>query len=170
LDNITESDIPTDSDDDIPQQVVHRQILQSRLSSPSYLEEPDGNQQISHTPSPISGEKRSREEVENDSDIEVDSDVRVVKAQKINNNSGRPKAADYDDASREIILKAASHYRVLISTREAFPDSATEIRMVKEAWMLANKDSDLPPIAISPDISKIVSGTISLCPWVFNNK
>ncbi|KAG6838416.1 hypothetical protein C0991_011765, partial [Blastosporella zonata] len=78
-------------------------------------------------------------------------------ARKINENSRRPKAADYDDVSKDIILTAATIYRCLISTVNAFPDSAKELEMVKVAWVRANKDSDMvPPLALTPDIGKII--------------
>jgi hypothetical protein len=87
----------------------------------------------------------------------TDIDAGLAKAQKINSHSGHPKVSDHNDISREVILRATSHYRVLISTCEVFLDSATEIRMVKEAWTSVNMDSCLPPITISLDISKIIS-------------
>jgi hypothetical protein len=150
-----------DDNDLRPRNAHHRRITRSRSPSliHSCLDDDTNNspQSPSRTPSPAPGDKRSHEDIEEDSEVEVDIDAGLAKAQKINNHSGRPKASDYDDISREVILRATSHYRVLISTCEAFPDSATEIRMVKEAWTSANTDSCLPPIAISPDISKIVS-------------
>jgi hypothetical protein len=111
----------------------------------------------SRSSSPSSGNKCSRSELDENSEGEVDIDVGHTKAQKINKHGGRPKAADYDDVSKDIILKAATNYRILISVEEAFPNSPKELQMVKEAWRIANEDSGSPPIAITPDISKIVS-------------
>ncbi|KAG6904232.1 hypothetical protein DXG01_011598, partial [Tephrocybe rancida] len=81
----------------------------------------------------------------------------TTKATKITNNTGRPKALDYDDVSKEVILAAANVYRCLISTVNGFPDSRTEIDFVRQAWQRANKDAGIePPIDMTPDIGKII--------------
>ncbi|KAG6810013.1 hypothetical protein H0H92_013699 [Tricholoma furcatifolium] len=88
----------------------------------------------------------------------VDSDSpRSIKACKISENSGRPKASDYDDVAKDIILAAATHYQCLLSTINAFPDSAKETEMVKAAWDYAKADSEMsPPLTLTPNIAKIV--------------
>ncbi len=48
------------------------------------------------------------------------------------------------------------HYRILLSIQDAFPDSVSEMKMVKNAWKKANDLSGLQAFAITPDISKIV--------------
>ena len=83
----------------------------------------------------------------------------VHKAQKINETSRRPKARDYDDVAKEVILKAATIYRCLLSTENGFPELVAETALVKLAWENANKDSGMPSLALTPDIAKIVSLT-----------
>jgi hypothetical protein len=100
------------------------------------------------------GGKRPRSD---DSDDEIEEVVYTVKAQKINEKSGRPKARDYDDAAKEIILQAATIYRCLLSTENGFPELAVETEMVKLAWEKTNNESGMPPLALTPDIAKIVS-------------
>jgi hypothetical protein len=83
--------------------------------------------------------------------------VTIHKAQKINETSGRPKARDYDDVAKEIILQAATIYRCLLSTNNGFPELVAETALVKLAWENANKESGIPSLALTPDIAKIVS-------------
>ncbi|KAF5377940.1 hypothetical protein D9615_006758 [Tricholomella constricta] len=96
--------------------------------------------------------KRNRKE---DSDEDEDTLV-FVKAQKITDNTGRPKASDYDDVGKEVILAAANIYRCLISTIDGFPDSAMEIKFVKMAWNRVNEDAQIIPMELTPSIGKII--------------
>jgi hypothetical protein len=59
--------------------------------------------------------------------------------------------------AKEIILQAATIYRCLLSTENAFPELAVETELVKLAWDDANKESGMPTLALTPDIAKIVS-------------
>ena len=83
--------------------------------------------------------------------------MHVAKAQKISTNAGRPKAADYDDVARELILSAANTYRALLVSQGAFPTSSEELELVKMAWKRVNDDSEKNPMALTPDIVRIVS-------------
>ena len=91
-----------------------------------------------------------------DSDDEDVLQVQVSKAQKISPNSGRPKAADYESAAKEIILAAANLYRVLLVSQRAFPSSSEEVDLVKSAWKRVNEDNETE-IELTPDIVRIVS-------------
>lgn len=86
----------------------------------------------------------------------------VHKAQKINEKSGRPKARDYDDVAKEVILQAATIYRCHLSTGNGFPELLAETELVKLAWEDANKESGMHSLALTPDIAKIVSRFYSL--------
>jgi len=99
---------------------------------------------------------------EEEADLQLTLDAGFAKANKINNSGGRPKAGDYDNVGKEVILSAATHYRCLISTGKGFPDSAMEIGLTQEAWKLANDHSGLPAMVLTPDIAKIVSSLASI--------
>jgi Domain of unknown function (DUF6532) len=99
------------------------------------------------------GEKRPRSD---DSDSEIE-EIAVHKALKINEKSSRPKAGDYDDVAKEVILLAATAYRCLLSTNNGFPELAAETELVKLAWDDANKESGMRPLKLTPNIAKIVS-------------
>lgn len=79
------------------------------------------------------------------------------KALKINEKSGRPKAGDYDDVAKDLILQAATIYRCLLSTNNGFPELLAETELVKLAWEDANKESGMRSLELTPDIAKIVS-------------
>lgn len=111
---------------------------------------PDPQQRLSRSPSIQPGEKRPRPD---DSDVEVEV---VHKALKVNEKLGRPKARDYEDMAKEVILQAAIIYRCLLSTQNGFPELAAETELVKMAWEKANTESGTS-LALTPEIAKIVS-------------
>ncbi|KAG5649197.1 hypothetical protein H0H81_005483 [Sphagnurus paluster] len=106
----------------------------------------------SRSPSPEPGAKRPRAY---NSDDEEPILV-LVQAQKITEHAGRPKASDYEEVAKEVILAAGNIYRCLISTIDGFPDSGTEIEFIRTAWGRANKDAGVPPMALTPSIAKII--------------
>ena len=123
-----------------------------RQHSPVPEQEP-----LSRSSSTQPGEKRPRPD---DSDSEIE-EISVHKALKINETSGRPKARDYDDVAKEIILQAATIYRCLLGTNNGFPELAAETDLVKLAWDNANKESGIQSLELTPDIAKIVSLSFS---------
>lgn len=81
-----------------------------------------------------------------------------VKAQKVTEGGGRPKASDYDEVAKQVILTATGVYRCLISTMNAFPTPSEEASMIRDAWDRANVETAQEvPIALSPIIAKVVS-------------
>lgn len=105
------------------------------------------------SPSPGAGSRRGRSPT---ADLEAEIDHSAAKAQKINDDGDRPKAAQYESSAREVILEAASIYRILIFTEDAFPEPSKQIEFIKRAWSIANENSGLPPFALDPNIAKIV--------------
>jgi hypothetical protein len=105
------------------------------------------------------GEKRPRSD---DSDSEIEEIAVVHKALKINEKSSRPKAGDYDDVTKEVILLAATAYRCLLSTNNGFPELAAETELIKLAWINANKESGMRPFKMTLGI-----GTGSETPGVY---
>ena len=55
------------------------------------------------------------------------------------------------------ILQAATIYCCLLSTENGFPELALETELVKLAWEDAYKKSGMPTLALTPDITEIVS-------------
>jgi hypothetical protein len=116
--------------------------------------------------------KREHDATDRDNDDVFE--VHVAKAQKTSTNTGRPKAADYEDAAKEVILSAANTYRALIATQGAFlllsstywvfiatqgafPSSSEELELVKRSWKMVNDDSGMSQMGLTPDIVRIVS-------------
>jgi hypothetical protein len=115
---------------------------------------------LSESPKPpVIRNKREHDDIADSSlsDDEGVFEVHGAKAQKISQNAGRPKAADYEVAAREVILSAANTYRALLVTQGAFPTSSEELELVKKAWKKVNDESEMNPIALTPDIVRIVS-------------
>jgi hypothetical protein len=104
--------------------------------------------------------KRKRPDQETTSSSEDDEGH--AKAQKINSKAGRPRARDYEDLAKELILQAATVYRCLLSTQDPFPELAHEADMVKKAWARVNDETGMTPLRLTPDIAKIVSSCLLL--------
>ena len=49
-------------------------------------------------------------------------------------NRRKPKASNYVDVVNALILRAASEYESLISTKDAFPDTAKKNKWARLAW------------------------------------
>ena len=81
----------------------------------------------------------------------------MVKAQKVSERGGHPKASNYDDIAKEVILCATAIYRCLVSTSNAFLTPSEEGEMIRDAWNRANEEmSQEVPIALTPVITKVV--------------
>ena len=108
--------------------------------------------------SPQAGSKRSHNtDDEEDEEDEEECDIHVSKAAKISKKTARPKAGDYDEFGKEIVLSAANLYRALLASKDAFPSASMELKLIKKAWKLVNKDSGVNPLALTPAIVTIVS-------------
>jgi hypothetical protein len=116
----------------------------------------------SHSPTqPVVGQKRSRSRNE-------DGFHQLVKAQKVSEGSGRPKASDYDDVAKEVILCATAIYRCLVSTSNAFLTLSEEADLIKIAWSRANEETAQEiPMALTPGIAKVVSVLIYFLMFFF---
>lgn len=107
--------------------------------------------------SPQVGSKRSHAtDDESDDDIK-EARVHVNKTPKLEKRSGRPKAGDYDEAGKELVLAAANIYRALLASQGAFPNSSLEMKLIKKAWKHMNSESGLKPRSLTPSIVTIVS-------------
>jgi hypothetical protein len=105
-----------------------------------------------------SGSKRPHlTDDETDSDVVEVADVHVSKAPKLEKKGGRPKAGDYDDAGKELVLAGANIYRALLASQGAFPNTSLEMRLIKKAWKHMNAESGLKPRKLTPSIVTIVS-------------
>ncbi|KAJ7602972.1 hypothetical protein FB45DRAFT_1072362 [Roridomyces roridus] len=103
-----------------------------------------------HSSSPVVGDKRAH------SAVSDQDDLRPTQAQRSSPLRGRPKAGDYDEITREVLSLAITFYRCFLSARDAFPDQATEMSFVKEAWDTAcyNRNVD---IELTPTLSKLMT-------------
>ncbi|KAH9910619.1 hypothetical protein B0H21DRAFT_668586, partial [Amylocystis lapponica] len=79
------------------------------------------------------------------------------KMQKANDGSARPKAADFDDITQEVLSIAVAVFRCLICTQAPFPDtSALELDMAKRAWREACEKTGLN-VMLTPTLLKMIT-------------
>ncbi|KAJ6579887.1 hypothetical protein B0H10DRAFT_2235523 [Mycena sp. CBHHK59/15] len=98
-------------------------------------------------PSPSAGDKRARSPDDSD-------DLRTVQAQRTTSSTGRPKAKDFDETTRELIALAIILYRCYISSKYAFPDHAKELEFLAKAWAKACRQLNIS-MELTPTISKL---------------
>jgi hypothetical protein len=78
-----------------------------------------------------------------------------VKAQKIYESQGRPKAKDYGDVTQEVFAIAIAVYCCLICTDTPFPDHAKELEFAKIGWKIGCKKLDIW-LEMTPELIKMV--------------
>ncbi|KAH7910152.1 hypothetical protein BJ138DRAFT_1114361 [Hygrophoropsis aurantiaca] len=104
-------------------------------------------------------EKQSRRKRCHDS-YELDNDKMVseklVKAQKINEHQGRPRAKDYDDVTQEFLAAATGDYRARICTKAPMPDHQQEIEMLRLSWAYACTKTGIN-LEMTPQLAKMVT-------------
>ncbi|KAJ6478334.1 hypothetical protein C8R45DRAFT_792777, partial [Mycena sanguinolenta] len=100
--------------------------------------------------SPASGDKRHRSS-------SIDSeDLRVTQSQRIMNTTGRTRAKDLDDTTKEYAVLAIDTFRCDVSVKQAFPDSTTESAMVRGAWKEACEDLGVGMV-LTPIVAKMIA-------------
>ena len=85
-------------------------------------------------------------------------DAVFVKTTKTTSKS-RPKARDYDGDAQEMISIANQHFCCLLSTKNAFPDTAAELNFLAKVWQVAHVEAGIPARRLTPDIARVVSTT-----------
>ena len=104
--------------------------------------------------------QHTTDEEDNNSDTE-DTDVHVSKAPKVPKKTAHPKARDYDEFGKELVLAAANIYCALLASRGMFLNPSKELKLIKKAWKLVNTESGVKPLALTPSIVMIVSKFLS---------
>ena len=111
--------------------------------------------------SPQAGSKRPLDTDEEEDLTDDNGDILAIKAPKIQKKSARPKAGDYDEFGKDMVLTAANRYRALLASQGAFPNPSTELSLIKKAWKLVNAESGVKALTLSPSIITIVSDLLS---------
>ena len=111
--------------------------------------------------SPQAGSKRPLDTDEEEDLTDDDGDILAIKAPKIQKKSARPKAGDYDEFGKDMVLTAANRYRALLASQGAFPNPSIELSLIKKAWKLVNAESGVKALTLSPSIITIVSDLLS---------
>jgi len=105
---------------------------------------------IEHTSSDVHA-KRQREPIEEDS-----PETTVVKAQKLTEHEGRPRARDYDDVTQEFVNAAIGDYRARLCAESPMPDHTQETALLNASWAKALQTTGVNLVR-TPQLAKLVS-------------
>jgi len=95
--------------------------------------------------------KRRREPVE-----EEDQEITTVKAQKLTEHEGRPRARDYDDVTQEFVIAAIGDYRAQLCAEGPMPDHTQETTFLNASWAKASQITGVNLVQ-TPQLAKLVS-------------
>ena len=84
-----------------------------------------------------------------------------ARPQRFQKKTAHPKARDYDEFGKELVLAAANIYCALLASRGMFLNPSKELKLIKKAWKLVNTESGVKPLALTPSIVMIVSKFLS---------
>ncbi|KAI5987433.1 hypothetical protein EDD15DRAFT_2372133 [Pisolithus albus] len=85
-----------------------------------------------------------------------DEDPISVKAQKLTEHEGRPRAKDYDDMTQEFVTAAVAEYRARLCAQSPMPDHSQESSLLAASWAKACQVTGVK-LTRSPDISKLIT-------------
>ncbi|KAI6010389.1 hypothetical protein BKA83DRAFT_4503539 [Pisolithus microcarpus] len=80
----------------------------------------------------------------------------MVKAQKLTENDGRPRARDYDDVTQEFMATVIREYRARLCTQAPMPDHAQETALLSASWARGCQVTSVN-LARSPQLVKLVT-------------
>ncbi|KAJ7186195.1 hypothetical protein C8R46DRAFT_1208276 [Mycena filopes] len=107
--------------------------------------------------SPSTGDKRARSE---DSD-----DIRSTQSQRTSSSSGRPRAKDLDEVSKEYVGFAIRRYRSRLSTVCLYPELVQDGGFIKESWEEACTEFGTR-LSLTPTIYKLCTIVVAVFPDV----
>ena len=159
------SPIPTiniDDDEAVPRKrgrVAHSPIRNLNVDEDDRPASPIHHNDHMGSESKLAHESDDDEDEEDTDTGRDDSDdvVLVNKAPKLQIKSSRPKAGDYDEFGKELVLSAANKYRALLASQGAFPNASRELKLIKKAWNMANAEIGVRASDLTPSIVTIVS-------------
>ncbi|KAJ7844285.1 hypothetical protein B0H13DRAFT_2286426 [Mycena leptocephala] len=100
--------------------------------------------------SPNTGDKRRR------SSSADSEDLQLAQSQCTTSSSGRLRAKDLDDTTKEYTVFAIDLFRCFISIEDACPDSATENAFVRRAWNGACEEMG-EHLTLTPTVAKLIT-------------
>jgi hypothetical protein len=165
---------PANDDDNQPEQELHDHREYLPIEGNQFEQDDLGDDQDASDPphhnstpepqnrpsSPQAGSKRGRSSDSDTDSDEAEVDAHITKALKGPQKSTRPKAGDFDDFGRDLVLSAANLYRALLASQGAFPDTTLELKLIKKSWNKVIADNGVKPLTLTPSIVTIVSNLI----------
>ncbi|KAI6156713.1 hypothetical protein BKA82DRAFT_3964865 [Pisolithus tinctorius] len=85
-----------------------------------------------------------------------DVDPTTVKAQKLTDHKGHPRAKDYDDVTQEFMTTAIGDYRARLCAQSPMPDHGQETMLLAASWTRACQVTGVK-LARTPDLSKLIT-------------
>ncbi|KIN95290.1 hypothetical protein M404DRAFT_166116, partial [Pisolithus tinctorius Marx 270] len=85
-----------------------------------------------------------------------DVDLTTVKAQKLTDHEGHPRAKDYDDVTQEFMTTAIGDYRARLCAQSPMPDHGQETMLLAASWTRACQVTGVK-LARTPDLSKLIT-------------
>ncbi|KAI6017784.1 hypothetical protein BKA83DRAFT_4128322 [Pisolithus microcarpus] len=82
-----------------------------------------------------------------------DKDSISVKAQKLTEHEGHPRAKDYDDVTQEFVTAAVAEYHAHLCTQSPMPDHGQETTLLAASWAKACQLTGVN-LTHTPDLSK----------------
>jgi len=100
--------------------------------------------------------KRRREPIEEDG-----PETTIVKAQKLTEHEGRPRAKDYDDVTQEFVNAAIGDYRACLCAESPMPDQTQESTLLNASWAKALQTTGVN-LMRTPQLSRLVSTVLAV--------
>ncbi|KIM54882.1 hypothetical protein SCLCIDRAFT_35172, partial [Scleroderma citrinum Foug A] len=80
----------------------------------------------------------------------------IVKAQKLTEHEGRPRARDYDDVTQEFVITAVGDYQAHLCTECPMPNHAQETALLNASWAKACQITGIN-LVCTPQLSKLIT-------------
>ena len=100
--------------------------------------------------------KRQREPSEEDT-----LETTIVKAQKLTEHEGCPRARDYDDITQEFVNAAIGDYWAHLCAEGPMPDHAQETALLNASWAKAFQTTSVNLVR-TPQLAKLVSAMLAV--------
>ncbi|KAF8870237.1 hypothetical protein BD779DRAFT_1411476, partial [Infundibulicybe gibba] len=80
----------------------------------------------------------------------------VTKTPRTSATGSRPKAADYDNVTQEVLTLAQKIYRCMICAQEGFPDHTAKTTLARSAWAESIKQTGID-LHLTPGLAKLIT-------------
>jgi len=94
--------------------------------------------------------------------IEEDGpETTVIKAQKLTEHEGQPRAKDYNDVTQEFVNAAIGDYQARLCAKSPMPDQTQESTLLNTSWAKALQTTGVNLVRM-PQLSRLVSTVLAV--------